>query len=103
MKDWSHLELLLASASGGPWALAEEGGDIYVVNAGGEDVTGLATRADALADYSFIVSVRNEIKELLADREALLALLIENKVCPACTKKMNRQLYCVKCDLVWET
>ena len=101
MNNWNHLEQLLEKLSAGPWTVQEEGEDVVVVNSRGEDVTGLAPKEEALADYTFISTVRNDLTPLLEDYYRLTCLLIENKVCLDCSRPLNRQLFCVKCGISW--
>ena len=99
--DWHHLSSLLASTSPGPWVISEEGDDVCVVDAKGGDITGLAPKQEALSDFQFIVEARNSIPGLLNTIDRYLQLLLQHRVCLDCGIKMNRQLYCVKCDTEW--
>lgn len=102
IRDWSHLENLLAATSPGPWAISSEGQDIAVVDLNGQDVTGLAPSSEARPDFVFISEVRNQLALVLQDLDRYLSLLLQHRVCLECGIKMNRQLYCVKCDLQWD-
>jgi len=101
-QDWSFLETLLASASKGPWVLSKEGDDVAVVDALGQDITGLAPASEAGEDYRFIVETRNNLSQVLFTLDRYLQLLFQHRICIDCGIKMNRQLYCVKCDHQWE-
>ena len=100
--DLQYLTSLLQAATPGPWALIEEGEDICVVDARGRDITGLAPKQEALADFRLITESFNNLPELLNTLDRYLQLLLQHRVCLDCGIKMNRQLYCVKCDTEWD-
>lgn len=101
MNDWTLLEQYLAKASAGPWIVVQEGDEIFVRSESGSDVTGLAFPSDAQGDYAFIAEARNKVGGILEENEKFFSLLLQHKVCPECGHRMNRQLYCVKCDSEW--
>lgn len=96
-----RLSELLNKATPGPWTLEDSGAVIAVLNARGEDVTGPAPRLEAIDDYLFIIEAYNSLPALLEDYNRLSDLVLNARICLECGKRMNRQLYCVKCDLEW--
>ncbi|NBR25233.1 MAG: hypothetical protein EBU08_15950 [Micrococcales bacterium] len=98
----SNLEELLKKTSDGPWSIRQEGQEICIVNKNGDDVSGLA-QEDARPDYEFIVESRNKLPELIKYHNRLIDMLFQHRVCLDCGSKMNRQLYCIKCDVEWQS
>lgn len=102
--DIEQLQAILSRASKGPWRLQDEpNNEVAVVNDGGGDVSGPAPRGEALNDYTLIVELRNYLPTLIEQNIHYLAMLLDNRICLDCGKKMNRQLYCVKCGIEWDT
>lgn len=103
MQDWSWLRSLHESASPGPWVLKHEGSDVVVVDSEGFDITGVAPKESAEIDFKLIADLQSNLTEILDEIERQQDLLLAHKVCLDCGKRMNRQLYCVKCDLEWSS
>lgn len=103
MQDWSWLRSLHAAASPGPWVLQLEGSEAVVVDAEGFDITGMAPADAASNDFRLIVELHSNLTKILDELDRQQDLLLAHKVCLECGKRMNRQLYCVKCDLEWSS
>jgi hypothetical protein len=103
MQDWSWLRSLHAAASPGPWVLQFEDSEAVVVDAEGFDITGVAPADSAANDFKLIADLQANLIQILDELERHQDLLLAHKVCLECGKRMNRQLYCVKCDLEWSS
>jgi len=99
--DWTRLSELLSLATPLPWTVRREEDEIVVIDTRGEDIFGLAPCDIAISDYEFIAEVRNTLGKLLEQHQKFYDLLIYHRVCLDCGTRMNRQLYCVKCDIEW--